>query len=138
MDPTTVGKMVIKVHAEDDVNATLKIEEYSNIQENKNGTYNESQFMGSKKDILIVNGELEYEVPSGTQFILVDSFITDLSKVYELYGSNKTITVDLYVNGFKKQSSISEMYGDQADINWGGLIKSNGDEFSLNRVIFGS
>lgn len=49
VDPTTVGKMVIKVHADDDVNATLKIEEYSNIQENKMAHIMNLNLWGLKK-----------------------------------------------------------------------------------------
>lgn len=150
IDPSTAGKTVLKVHANDNVSGKVTVYEYSNIQKNANGTYNLSQFgdyygllgfyeyqTGSSQDIQIIDGEAEYTVTNGTQFLYVYPFVTDLSNDYGFDGSNKTITLELYINGVKKFSSTSEMYADQADISFGDKLidLSNGKALSDNQLV---
>jgi len=141
IDPSSLGKVVIKVQADDNVSGILEVYEFNNIQENANGTYNLSQFgdyygllgfysynTGSEQDIQMIDGKAEYEISSGTQFFFMYPYVTDLSKDYDSTKNKKYITVDLYVNGVKKLSSKSTMYYNQADIHWGGdLIDMSGN-----------
>ncbi|MGL4669212.1 MAG: hypothetical protein ACRCVG_01245 [Methanobacteriaceae archaeon] len=116
IDSAPKGKMVIKVQADDNVTGVLKLVEYSNITKNNNGTYNLSQFgksyallgypvysYGAEQDIQMIDGKAEYEVSSGTQFIAMYSYITELNKNYGIGQTNNKnyVTVDLYINGVK-------------------------------------
>jgi hypothetical protein len=150
VDPSLLGKVVVKVQADENVSGVLQLYEFSNIQANTNGTYNLSQFgdyygllgfysyhSGAEQDIMMIDGKAEYEITSGTQFIFMYPYVTELSKNYGYGPDNKKyITVDLYVNGVKKFSSKSYMYSTQADINWGGkLIDIEGNVLPENKLI---
>ena len=132
--------VVLKISSDDkNLSGTAKVFEFSDVEKNSNGTWNLSEFgdyyglwgfdwsnNGAAMDISIVNGEAEYNLTNTTKVFCVYPFLTELS-------SNSTVTVDLYVNGQKKLSSVCKPYGDldggyQADINFGSkLIDMNGN-----------
>lgn len=124
----------IKISSNDNVNGTINVYEYSNIKANPNGTYNLSQFgdyygllgwdggSGSKQSIQIENGKADYTLSNDTQFVYVDSYVTNLNKDYGYDNNNKKITVELFIKGVKKMSSTSPMYSTQADVNFGGQL----------------
>ena len=134
IDPSSLGKTIIKIHSDNpNVSGKMTIYEYSGIESNSNGTYNMSQFgdyygllgfysmhAGSTQDIVIQNGESEYEIPAGVDVIFAYPYLTDIS-------GEGNITVELYVNGVKKFSSYSDIYASQYDLSWGDqLIKVDG------------
>lgn len=125
-------EVVLKISSEDkNLTGTARVYEYSDVEQNSNGTWNLSEFgdyyglwgfdsyqNGAVIDIPITNGEGEYKISNTTKVFMVDSFITGIPT------ENSTITVDLYVNGAKKYSSTGKSYGFmegdyQADINFG-------------------
>lgn len=130
IDPSSLGKMVIKVHADDPVNGKITVYELNDITPNNDKTINQSQITGTydikgnKQDVSIENGEATYTVTDGTQFIYIYPYVTELSNFYDYGNSGKYVTVDVYINGVKKFSSKSQMYADQADITFGDKVIS--------------
>ena len=126
LDPGSIGKTVIKVSSDNDkINGKVKVYEFRNIEQNKNGTWNLSEFgdyygllgfyganTGAEHDVMIQNGIAEYEIQKDTQVFFVYSYITGVS-------GDGNITVDLDVNGVQKFSSTSKTYSGQCDISWG-------------------
>ena len=120
----------------------MEVFEFRNIKQNDNGTWNLSEFgdyygllgfygdnNGAEHDVMIQNGTAEYEIKNDTQVFFVYYYITDIS-------GKGNITVDLNVNGEQKFSSISEIYSNQCDINWGDqLITLDGNVISDNDLI---
>lgn len=143
IDTGSMGKTMIKVTSDNDaVSGKMEVFEFRNIKQNDNGTWNLSEFgdyygllgfygdnNGAEHDVMIQNGTAEYEIKNDTQVFFVYYYITDIS-------GKGNITVDLNVNGEQKFSSISEIYSNQCDINWGDqLITLDGNVISDNDLI---
>lgn len=143
LDPGSMGKTVIKVSSDNpDISGKIEVFEFRNIKQNENGTWNLSEFgdyygllgfygdnTGAEHDIMIKNGQAEYEIQNDTQVIFVYYYITDVS-------GEGNITVDLNVNGVQKFSSTSDVYSNQCDISWGDqLITLDGNVISDNDLI---
>lgn len=106
----------------------LMLIEFKDIEANSNGTYNTSQFgtndgiwKGDIVNITIENGTANYTLSNDTQFFAVDSYITDLSRDYDILNESAPyIDVNLTHNGEEIASSHEQVYFDQCDVSFGG------------------
>ncbi|MBF4469148.1 MAG: hypothetical protein ISP01_07055 [Methanobrevibacter arboriphilus] len=132
INPASIGKTQIVVDSDTKFNGSIKIYKYSNLESNENGSYNMTQFFkpgfifrdytGIPIEIPIVDGKASYDIPNDVQFFIVYSYGSTNKDFGYTSDSNDAVTVSFYSNGVLVAQSISELYADQFDIDFGGTI----------------
>ena len=124
-----VGTFIIECNDTNE-SGQLMIIEFKDIEQNENGTFNTSQFgnndgvwNGDVVYIPIENGRAEYNISEGTEMFAVDSYITNLTKEYDIADdTTMTFEVKYLFNGEEVLSSCEHAYFDQCDVSFGGNI----------------
>lgn len=124
-----VGTFIIECNDTNE-SGQMMIIEFKDIEQNENGTFNTSQFgnndgvwNGNVVYIPIENGRAEYNLSNDTEMFAVDSYITNLTKEYDI-ADNSTLAFDVkyLFNGEEVLSSSEHAYFDQCDVSFGGNI----------------
>lgn len=121
----------------------LMIIEFKNITANDNGTYNTSQFGTNDGDwngnvtyIHIENGKANYTLNEDTEFFVMDSYITNLTKDFDEDENAPFFDVKILVNGKEIESSHEQAYFDQCDVSVGGKIFNiNGTALKEDQIV---
>lgn len=124
-----VGTFIIECNDTNE-SGQMMIIEFKDIEQNENGTFNTSQFgnndgvwNGNVVYIPIENGRAEYNLSNDTEMFAVDSYITNLTKEYDI-ADDSTLAFDVkyLFNGEEVLSSSEHSYFDQCDVSFGGNI----------------
>lgn len=124
-----VGTFIIECNDTNE-SGQMMIIEFKDIEQNENGTFNTSQFgnndgvwNGNVVYIPIENGRAEYNLSNDTEMFAVDSYITNLTKEYDI-ADDSTLAFDVkyLFNGEEVLSSSEHAYFDQCDVSFGGNI----------------
>lgn len=127
VDLTTTGKNVIKVHADDNINGTIAIQEFTNLSKTSNGSYDLK--LGhpvlKEKNIEIKNGEGRYEIPGDVDLFVIDKQVYIFDKEYPIPNTEKKITTELWHNGIKIRCTIENIAAKNCWVGINGFYDNN-------------